>query len=183
MEKEFLKLYTPRLTLKPIGADRAEALAQLISSREFSDNTSSIPYPYTLQDAKNYLRLQAEGYRSGNDIMLGIFESQTGVLVGNIGLHLKREHQRAELGYIVGKAFWNSGFGTEAASAVMDYGFSQLNLRKITAKHYEHNPASGRIMQKLGMTKEGYLRGEIIRNTRVCNVIVYGILREEWDAK
>lgn len=178
---KILELKTPRLLLKRHSKEHAEALTKLISSREFSDNTSTIPFPYTLENAQTWLEKQERSFLEGKDVVLGMFDVNSGELVGNIGLHLKNEHQIAEIGYVVGKPFWNSGYGTEAARALMQFGFSQLNLRKITARHYGHNPASGRIMQKLGMTKEGYLRQEIIRNERVCDVIVYGILREEWE--
>ena len=65
------------------------------------------------------------------------------------------------MGYWIGKPYWNQGFGTEAALAILRYAFEQLGLNRVYAAHFRRNPASGRIMQKIGMTYEGRLRQHV----------------------
>ena len=71
---------------------------------------------------------------------------------------------------------------TEAARAVLDLGFERLDLLRIYATHFARNPASGRVMQKAGMVREGCLRQHVLRWDVPQDLVYYGILREEWLA-
>ena len=82
-------------------------------------------------------------------------------LVGAVGLEINQRHGRAELGYWVGKLYWNQGYCTEAARAAVRHGFEVLGLRRIHAFHFRRNPTSGRVMQKVGMIHEGRLRQHV----------------------
>jgi [ribosomal protein S5]-alanine N-acetyltransferase len=84
------------------------------------------------------------------------------------------------LGYWIGKDFWNKGYGTEAACAVLKYGFKVMGLHRIHAHHFGSNPASGKIMQKLGMTYEGTKRQHIKKWDKFEDAVVYGILKNEF---
>jgi RimJ/RimL family protein N-acetyltransferase len=88
--------------------------------------------------------------------------------------------QRAELGYWVGKSYWNHGYCTEAARAVVRFAFEDLGLRRVFAQRYRRNPASGRVMQKAGMRHEGTLRQHAVKWDVVDDIEVYGVLHEEW---
>ena len=99
-------------------------------------------------------------------------------MIGAVGLRIEREDQRAELGYWIGRPYWNQGYCTEAARAVLDFGFEQLGLNRIYASHFTRNPASGRVMQKLGMTHEGRLRQHVRKWDAFEDVEVYAVLRE-----
>ena len=72
-----------------------------------------------------------------------------GKIIGAIGLH-DRNDDKAELGYWIAVPFWNKGYATEAASAILNFGIKELKFHKIYATHFIHNPASGRIMEKIG---------------------------------
>ena len=85
------------------------------------------------------------------------------------------------MGYWVGKQYWNQGFCTEAASALLAYGFEELDLNRICATHLVRNPASGRVMEKLGMRKEGVLRDHFSKWDKYEDVVYFGILKREWE--
>lgn len=89
-------------------------------------------------------------------------------------------HRQAKLGYWLGVPYWNRGYMTEAVQALVGYGFTELGLNKITASHFARNPASGRVMQKLGMTQEGLLRQDVRKNDDFEDLVLYGLLAEEW---
>jgi RimJ/RimL family protein N-acetyltransferase len=76
--------------------------------------------------------------------------------------------------------YWNRGYCTEASRAVIELGFTQLGLHRIQARHLTRNPASGRVMQKLGMQPEGVNRDAILKNDRFEDLATYAILADEW---
>ncbi len=97
----------------------------------------------------------------------------------------KGEHspERASLGYWTGPEYWNKGYCTEAGRAVMEFGFEELGMERIFCTHLAHNPASGRVMQKLGMQKEGVLRRHERKWGKFHDLIYYGILKHEYLAR
>jgi ribosomal-protein-alanine N-acetyltransferase len=101
-------------------------------------------------------------------------------LMGQTSLAIRRRHARAELGYWIGKRFWNDGYCTEASRAVVRYGFEALGLERILARYPPRNPASGRVMQKLGMVHEGRLRKHVRKWGQFEDLELYGILRKEY---
>ena len=102
------------------------------------------------------------------------------MLVGAVGLELQRDHDRAELGYWIGVPHRNRGYATEAARAVLGYAFETLGLHRVFAFHYSKNAASGRVLQKIGMTHEGRRRAHPLKWGEYLDNEVYGILRDEW---
>ena len=100
-----------------------------------------------------------------------------------IGLmNVSREHEKAELGYWIGKPYWNNGYASEAAISVLKFGFEDLDLRRIHAHHLSRNPVSGRVLQKIGMQHEGHLRQHILKWGKYEDIDMYGILKTEFPA-
>jgi [ribosomal protein S5]-alanine N-acetyltransferase len=85
------------------------------------------------------------------------------------------------LGYWIGKPYWGRGFCTEAARAVLRYAFTELGLNRVHAYHFHHNPASGRVLQKIGMTHEGLLRQHVKKWGQFIDNELYSILRSEFE--
>lgn len=101
-------------------------------------------------------------------------------LMGWVSVAIKRCHARAELGYWIGKPFWNHGYCTEASRAVVRYGFEALALERVFARYLPRNPASGRMMRNLGMVHEGRMRKHVNVWGALEDLEIYGILREEY---
>lgn len=104
-----------------------------------------------------------------------------GLFIGFIGFEINHWANSAELGYWLGKPYWNRGYATEAARAMVEYGFEELELNRIQARHMEHNPASGRVMEKIGMKYEGTLRQATYRFGEYHDLLMYAILRSEYE--
>jgi ribosomal-protein-alanine N-acetyltransferase len=171
-------LETTRLRLRPYTeADIAELLP-LIGTREVAATTLRIAHPYTEADAKDFLQLAQEP----DKLWLAITLRSDGRQIGGMGLRLDPPHQHGEIGYWLGVAYWGEGYATEAAREMMRYGFEELALHRIYASHFGHNPASGRILRKLGMRYEGCQRQHLRKWDRYVDSELYGILREEWKA-
>jgi RimJ/RimL family protein N-acetyltransferase len=95
---------------------------------------------------------------------------------------IKREHRRAELGYWIALDRWNQGYATESNQCLVDFGFEVLGLHRIEARHFLRNPASGRVMEKLGMQHEGVEREWAVKGDHYESMALYSILEDEWRA-
>ena len=175
-------LHTERLTLRPFGLADADIVQELAGAYEVALNTSTIPHPYPPGGAAMWIGTHQAEFEAGDAVTFAVTRQGGEHLIGAMGLSISREHRRAELGYWIGVPYWGQGYATEAAQAVVAYGFRALDLLRITATHFARNPASGRVMQKIGMTREGCLRSHILRWGEPQDLVMYGILAQEWWA-
>jgi len=171
-------LETTRLKLRPYAESDTAELIPLIGAREVAATTGRIPHPYTEKDARRFVA-DAQG---DDEIRLAVTLRSDGRMIGGIGLRLFEPHQHAELGYWLGVPYWGKGFATEAAREMLRYGFEALRLHRIFAMHFMHNPASGRILAKLGMRHEGCQRQHIRKWDQFVDLELYGLLRQEWES-
>lgn len=174
-------LTTERLVLRPFTAADADAVTAIVSDREIAANTLSIPHPYERPMAERWLATQEDAFMRGESVTFAVTVRDDGALVGCIGLMIERDHRRAEMGYWMARDRWSQGYGTEASSAVLRHAFEQLGLHRVFAHHLTRNPASGRIMQKIGMRHEGTLRGHVLKWGVHEDLELYGIVREDYE--
>jgi ribosomal-protein-alanine N-acetyltransferase len=177
------KLETERLQLRFFELSDAERVRELVGDKAISDTTLHIPYPYEKGMAEEWISTHRIKFEAGESIHFAVILKTTAELIGAVSLIIEKGFNRAELGYWIGKEYWNQGYCTEAAGSILDYGFGQLLLHKITASHFSGNPSSGKVMSKIGMKKEGFLRKHVAKNSKFEDLVVYGILREEWEEK
>jgi ribosomal-protein-alanine N-acetyltransferase len=176
-------LTTDRLTLRPFELDDAWDVERLAGMREIADTTLNIPHPYPVGAATAWIESHQPAWDNGSSATFAIIETQTAKLVGAITLMMKREHRRAELGYWIARDRWNNGYATEASQSILDFGFEFLGMHRIEARHFVRNPASGQVMEKLGMRKEGVERDWAIKWERFESLVVYSILESEWKGR
>jgi RimJ/RimL family protein N-acetyltransferase len=172
-------LVTPRLTLRAYLPSDAEAVSRMAGAREVATHTATIPHPYPVEEAHAWVTARAQMWHDGAAANWAIVHQDHG-LIGGVGLVLEFEHERAELGYWIGVPFWGQGFASEAAAAVLQCGFTRLSLARIYAVHQGSNPASGKVLRKLGMTLEGRSRSHVVKWDRREDLVLYGILAAEW---
>ncbi len=166
-------LETPRLILREFSETDIPELVPLIGAREVAATTLRIPHPYEEKHAREFFATVPKE----NELRLAIHLRSTGRLCGGIGLHPDTEPQRAELGYWIGVPFWGNGYATEAASAVLEYGFKKLKLDRIFASHFKGNDKSGRVLRKIGMRHEGSVRHGVMKAGKLLDVEIYAIVR------
>jgi RimJ/RimL family protein N-acetyltransferase len=171
-------LETARLKLRPYAENDIAELLPLIGTREVAATTLRIPHPYSERDARGFLAM----VQDEDKIWLAVMLRGDACQIGGIGLRLDREHQNAEVGYWLGQSYWGCGYATEAAREMLRYGFQDLNLHRIYASHFKHNPASGNVLKKIGMRHEGCQREHIRKWDQFIDSELYGILRHEWEA-
>lgn len=138
----------------------------------------------SVSDTKSYLRYMLRKYRAGEPSSWCIVEKSTGKVVGTIGyMWYQKDNSACEVGYSLARRCWNRGYMTQALNAVLDYTFRELGFNRVEAQHETDNGASGAVMRKCGMTKEGTLRSRLYNKGRYVDVDLYSILRKEYMSR
>lgn len=175
-------LQTERLLLRPFELADGPDVQRLAGDRAIADTTLNVPHPYEDGMAESWIATHQPRYEAGELCNFAIVLRGSEELIGAVGLVIVPRFEQAELGYWIGKAHWGKGYCTEAARAVLECGFTTLRLHRIHASHLPRNPASGRVMEKLGMRHEGLRRGHVKKWGVFEDIEQYGILRDEWGA-
>lgn len=170
-------LRTERLDLRPLRTSDAPRLRELAGNRQVARNTTSIPYPYPEGAAEAWITDQRD---DDERIVFAVVRRGIDELIGGIGLHLEPEHDHGELGYWIGVDHWDRGYATEAAKAVVRFGFERLGLERIHARTFSRNPGSRKVLEKTGMRREGVLRRHAKKWGEFLDVESYGILLDDW---
>ena len=152
-------LTTPRLSLRPFAASDAGDFQRLAGDWNIARMTSDIPHPLDEAGARHWLTPATEEQRFA--ICLD------GQLIGGVGT-FRRASGVGELGFWLGTAWWGQGMATEAASAVIAYGLATDAYASFSSSHFDDNPASRRVLEKLGFEPAG--RGEIWSVARRASV-------------
>ena len=174
-------LPTKRLLLRPFQIDDAPTVHKLAGDKAVAATTQNIPHPYEPGTAEGWIQAHPERYKQGLGVVFAIVLREDDTLIGSISLAINQPNRRAEMGYWIGHPYWNQGYCTEAARAVIGYGFAQHKLNRIYARHMGTNPASGRVMEKIGMRYEGRLRQHIQKWGQFDDILNYGGLRESFE--
>jgi ribosomal-protein-alanine N-acetyltransferase len=174
-------LLTYRLTLRPFSLSDASRVQELAGEWEVVQTTLNLPYPYENGMAEQWISTHLQAFEIGQGVTFAIELRIESLLIGAIGLSTNKVHQWAELGYWIGKPYWNQGYCTEAAKEVLRYGFEELKLNRIQARHMAKNAASGRVMEKIGMRLEGTLRQSFRRFGVFEDAVMHSILRKEYS--
>ena len=142
-----MKIGTERLVLKkPEHKDKSLLVAQ-IGDWQVAKWLSRVPYPYTQQDADDWLQIISQ-----QELTFNIFENDS--LVGGVAL-TPQENEYYELGYWLGKQHWGQGFATEAGRGLLHYAVAGLDLKNFKSSYMQGNAASARVLKKLGFKKTG----------------------------
>ncbi len=157
----------------------AKDLAAALSNRKVQDNLrDGLPYPYTEQDGKEFI-----------SAMLSADESETfafaitvdNMVIGSIGIFRQGNihRQTAELGYYIAEEYWGKGIMTEAVKQICEYVFANSDIIRIYAEPFAYNIASCRVLEKVGFQYEGTLRSNAVKNSKVIDMKMYSLLKEE----
>jgi len=176
----FPYLKTDRLLLRGLKPEDALRVRLLAGDREIADTTLTISHPFETEMAEQYVEGKILLYESSKGVCFAVILFAEDSLIGVINLkNIDQTHKNAELGYWIGKEYWNNGYATEAAVAVVNYGFKELGLQRIYAHCISRNPSSSKVLAKIGMTHEGRLRQHILKWNEFEDIDLYGILRSE----
>jgi [ribosomal protein S5]-alanine N-acetyltransferase len=175
-------LHTARLVLRPFTNADATLLSRLAGTHRVADTTASIPHPYSEEQALQDIHKFNELFQAGTGAYFAIaLREDPQRLIGCVLLkEINRRDEQGELGYWIDEAASGKGYVTEAAQAVLRYGFQVLGLNRISACHMTRNSASGRVLERIGMKQEGLLRQAAKKWGVFEDLLVWAILREEF---
>ena len=173
-------LKTRRLILRPFRIEDAEDMYRNWASDPEVTRYLTWPTHESPDITRALLTSWTATYTDGHTFNWAIEWAENGSVIGNISVVSQDENtETAEIGYCMSRAYWGQGIMPEALRAVIDYLFDTAGFRRITAHHDVRNPNSGKVMEKAGMRREGLLRGAARNNTGICDVVCYGLLRED----
>jgi RimJ/RimL family protein N-acetyltransferase len=175
---------TARLVLRELRVTDAAAVAAGAGDRRVAQYLIQVPSPYPIALARRWVMHRIEWWEMGRGVTLAITPSgEPDMLLGTVSLRRYVRDRRAELGYWLAAPAWGHGFATEAAQAAVDFGFRELGLARVYAQVLAGNRASLRVLDKLGMVNEGVKRQHVHKARRLHDVVLYGLLRDEWAGR
>ncbi|WP_241674988.1 GNAT family N-acetyltransferase [Paenibacillus luteus] len=173
-------LTTDRLILRQLEEKDADAMELLIDDYEVARTTLNIPYPYPKGSAVSFILHRAEVAGDGDGYSFAVIHKEKEAFMGSIGMQINKSSNRAELGYWLGKPYWNQGFITEGVRRIIQFAFEELGLHKIHAAAMSKNPASSSVMKKAGMKYEGTFLQHYLKWDNYEDIDYYGLLREDY---
>lgn len=159
--------------LRKWRADDAKSLSELLNSRKILDNLrDGLPFPYTENDALDYIRLMLSADKNSTFAFAIEFK---GAVAGSIGIFRQDNiHSRtAEMGYYIGENYWNKGIATSAVKQACDFVFNNSDIIRIYAEPFARNVASCKVLEKAGFVCEGTLRKNAVKNGIVEDMKMY----------
>jgi [ribosomal protein S5]-alanine N-acetyltransferase len=165
-----------RCALRPWRPGDEPSLVRYADDRRVSGNLRDrFPFPYTAADATAWIAHVVGDGEPPHDFAIVV----DGAAVGGIGVELGRDvfRRSAEIGYWLGHPFWGRGIASEALRAVTDYAFATFDIIRLEAGVFGWNPASARVLEKAGYLLEGRMRQAVVKDGRVGDRLLYGLLR------
>lgn len=175
-------LQNKRLELRPLRPDDAQSnYVNWLNDKETCRGNSHHVFPYTPEQAEQYIKGMVG---SQNNIVLAIVVRDSGLHIGNISLqNIHYVNRSAEFAILIGeKSARASGYGTDAASLIIEHGFKTLNLERIHCGTYSTNLGMKRLAEHLGMTEVGILRKAAFKDGQYLDVVLFDLLRSEWNS-
>ncbi len=174
-----LTLSTARLLLRPYRESDASVLLAIYSDPKLFRYYNGTPWE-SIEHAHKVIALIAKKMAAGEYLEFGLERTEDGALIGAASLAINAEGRLAEVSYDMAPHAWGKGYMNEALRALLNYGFTELKLNRVWADTDSRNEASQKTLERLGFTKEGYLREHWIVGDEFLDVTLYGLLHRDW---
>ena len=145
-----LILESGRLILRAPRAEDVPRIVPLLGDYDVAKNLSRVPHPYTDQDGYAFVALAGQKWTLKQDYAFSVLRTTDDAFIGMCGVHPERGW---EMGYWIGKPYWGRGYASEAAGRVVAFAFGELGAERLAACWFHDNPASGRVLEKLGFRR------------------------------
>jgi ribosomal-protein-alanine N-acetyltransferase len=177
-----LSIPSERLVLRRFNYEDIPYLIEIASHPSVTEEIAELEA--TDEGARKYISLRNsfQPFEENQVFDLAIERLKDEKVIGLVTV-IRKHHQKVEIGYALGIEHRGQGYATEAAKALIEYCFSEIKLHRVQAIASSGNPASWRVVERLGMKREGQLREANIKNGKWCDLLYYGILAHEWQAR
>ena len=181
--KHIPTLCTERLALRPMQVSDYTDMYDYAKRPELTRYLLWSPHP-SAEYSKEFLKFVVKRYRAGKFYDWGVEEKESGRMIGTCGFtSIDVEHRKGEIGYVINPDFHHRGYALEAAAEILKFGFLELDLNRIECRFMQGNAPSLKVMEKLGMTFEGYMRDAMYVKGEYRTIGVCSILKEEYKRK
>jgi RimJ/RimL family protein N-acetyltransferase len=178
-----IQLESERLFYRPMRHDDAESVQRAFDYPAYSDLTSHIPYPYTLENAKAFIRKTHRLLRENKAFFFGIFLKENGHFIGEAHIHwIEWKVGLCELGFGLDQAYTGQGHATEAAKEMVRYAFEDLGMHRIFALTMSINDPTRNLLERIGFDFEGIARDEWKQRDNWVDFAHYGLLKSDWES-
>ncbi len=179
-------LETPRLILRPVSAADAGAVF-LYASNPAVTRFTLFETHRSIDDSRwfvtDYVRSRYVS-REPDPLAVALKDDPLRRMVGALGAHwVSQPNGTMELGYSLAEPYWGRGLTTEAAGAVTDHVFTEYPVERLQARVFVGNEPSGKVLERLGFQQEGVLRSLVFRRGRHWDIVMYGLVRPEWEGR
>lgn len=175
-------LESPRLILRDLVPEDAPAVFRIRSDYQVTRYNTGLAYD-RLDQADDLIIAIQNGYRDGIELRWGITLKGDNTVIGMCGFNYWVRHDhRASVGYDLARSYWGQGIMTEAVRAVVDFGFASMDLNRIEADADSRNPASARVLEKVGFRREGVQREQFYENGGYYDLLLFSLLRRDYIA-
>jgi len=166
-----MQITTKRLILRRPTLKDAQDLVDISNNKDIAKMLSSLPYPYTIEDAKEWiLKANSKDY-------IGFVITYKKDIIGVINVDISLRHNHATISYYLAKEYWSMGFMSEAVKGVVEFCFNELNLIRVASHHFHNNLASAKVLKKAGFELEGIRKKHFKKQNSYFDIYDYGILK------
>ena len=169
-------IYSKRFILRPFMKEDEDSLRKNINNERIYRNLASVPYPYTLKHAKEWIGKNLRESRKKKPLMVNFVIDIDGEVAGSVGFSDIEGH-KADIGYWLAEKYWGKGIMTEAIKLTTKFGFEKLKLKRISAPVFSFNKASRRVLQKNNYNFEGVLRKYYNKGRKFLDVYLYAKIK------
>ena len=173
-----IEIHFNEYTLRSLKEEDADSMSRNANDAEVSKYLrDSFPYPYKKENALQWIKFSLE---QNVDLLLGIANKEE--VIGGIGAHPNSDVHRftAEVGFWLGKDYWNRGITSGALRAFCKYLFTNFNFNRLTANVFEGNEASKKVLEKCGFSLEGIHPESVYKNGKFTSHYSYGLLKKDF---
>ena len=174
---------TERLWIRPYCKADADAVWHVLRRPEIYDTTAYIQWDYPREKVDWWITFVQNAAQNGMGYEFGLFAKADGHYVGNVGvINVHRENYSGAITYFVRPEDWNKGYATEAAREMLRFAFEALQLHRVSGACMSRNPASRRVMEKMGMTFVGTVEDELYKDGEFIDIDHLSLLRKNWKS-
>ncbi len=175
-----MEFETERLLIREFKPSDQDSVYEYMSNPEVAKYMRF--EPHTPDHSKNYIEqaISKQNKENRTDFKLAIVHIKENKVIGGCRINKETDIQ-AHIGYLLNQKYWGYGYATEVAKALVTVGFSELDVHRIYALCVPDNVGSWRVLEKVGLVREGRLRESILSQGKYCDAFMYGILQHEWE--
>ncbi|MEK7077225.1 MAG: GNAT family protein [Patescibacteria group bacterium] len=164
-----------KIVLRPMRLNDAPRFVKWLADQQVNKFTTR--RPISLKEEKKWIR----SLSGKKDEIHFAIDTGDGIHIGSIGLEIQKRDRKADFDILIGdKDYWDKGYGTDAATAILDYGFKKLKLHRIFLRVFKFNKRAIKVYKRLGFKYEGMGREAVLSGGKFYDLVYMGILHREW---